>query len=193
MSLPLHPLHRGLSGLCVGAVGVLAVAGCAASPAPANTPSSGASAPSAHSASSGGAASTSASAVRTPSALKAPASASVPAGTKKASGLTLPKTVGDYHLATGANLGGMYQKSGSPTDAYIVTVTQTAVDVAELGTQLFGQSAKEIGRDVCGKLTSSPSSVCLRQLDGGYLQVTRVGAADVQAIAAFADQLYARA
>ena len=108
---------------------------------------------------------------------------------KAAKGFDLPRVVGDYRLSSDPQLEGIYQKNGSPTDIYTAQVTAVSVDAGEIARSLFTGGVKEISGSYCGQLASQPA-VCIRQLNGGYLQVTGSGTKSTSDVAAFAASLY---
>lgn len=108
---------------------------------------------------------------------------------KSAKDFKLPGTVGDYKLSTDPQLEGIYQKNGSPTDIFTAQVTAVSVDAGEIARSLFTNGVQQISGSYCGQLKSQPAE-CIRQLNGGYLQVTGSGAKTIQNVAAFAAAVY---
>ncbi len=108
---------------------------------------------------------------------------------KLASTFKLPSTVGGYNLSTDPQLQGVYQRTGSPTDIYTAQVTAVTVDAGELAKALFPTTMKQLSGSYCGQAKAQPA-VCIRQLAGGYLQVTGSGAKTLADVAAFTDALY---
>ncbi len=108
---------------------------------------------------------------------------------KAAAGFKLPSTVGSYRLSTDPQLQGIYQKSGSPTDIFTAQVTAVSVDAGEIAKSLFGGGAKQISGSYCGQIKGQPAE-CIRQLNGGYLQVSGSGSKTMQDVAGFAGALY---
>lgn len=121
-----------------------------------------------------------------------PTAVSGEADLKSAKDFTLPSTVGDYKLSTDPQLDGIYQKKSSATDIYTAQVTAVSVDAGEIAKSLFTAGVQKISDSYCGQLKSQPA-VCIRQLNGGYLQVTGSGSKSVRDVAAFAASLYGAA
>ena len=171
----------------VAALGGVLLAGCASQPysqiaadhSAAASPATSAASAGASSSASGGA-----------SALVPPDPAgSGDAALKAAKGFTLPSVVGNYKLSTDPQLEGIYQLNSSPTDIYTAQVTSVSVDAGEIATSLFHGGVQQISGNFCGQITGQPA-VCIRQLNGGYLQVTGSGSKAIRDVAAFATSLY---
>ncbi len=140
-------------------------------------------------ASASGTATSGTSASATPSVLLPSATTSGVGEFKLARTFTLPSTVNGYNLSTDPQLPGVYQRTGNPTDIYTAQVTAVTVDAGELAKALFPTSMKQLSGSYCGQAKAQPA-VCIRQLAGGYLQVTGSGAKTLADVATFTDALY---
>lgn len=115
-------------------------------------------------------------------------------GLKSAIALKLPVAVAGYTAAPSSATGGvsgMYQKNNDNTDQYGVIVAKGMLDIKDVASATLGKSAQQIGANWCGTLGDVKGAlICLRQLDGGYLQVTGVAKTDAELVSSFTDQLY---